>query len=481
MEADGYDVVVVGGGAAGLAAALGAAEAARAAGARISIGLLERADEAEAGGNTRWSPAYMRLESPQRLAPRFVDDMLDLSRQRSDPRYVARLAAEATATLAWIEGHGVSFHTPATYFLTSAAPRIQPVGGGASLVRELSAAAAAAGAELRYRTAAQRIVVGADGRLAGVDVQRADGSLQTLACGALILACGGFETDPALMARTFGPGAEAMRPISPGTRFNRGDGIRMALALGAQASGDWNGLHAEPVDPRATKAEAVVLVYPYGVLVNQRGQRFVDEGSGRVDETWEIFARQIFFEQPGRIAYVILDQRLVEIANYERAIRSDVEPLRAETLGGLAAAIGVDAPALRATIEAYNAAAPGDESAFDATRVDGLRTRDGYVPPKSNWARRIDRPPYLAYPVVCAIAYTFGGVATNEQAEVLGADGAPIAGLYAAGEITGLYYGKAPGGTSVLRGLVFGRIAGGRAVAFVHASRSNPRVPHALG
>ncbi|MGD0053479.1 MAG: FAD-dependent oxidoreductase, partial [Vulcanimicrobiaceae bacterium] len=138
MEAERYDVLVVGGGAAGLAAALGAAEAARAAGTSIAIGLLERADETEAGGNTRWSPAYMRLESPQRLAPRFVDDMLDLSNQRSDSRYVARLAAEATATLSWIEGHGVSFQTPVTYFLTAAAPRIQPVGGGAALVRELS-------------------------------------------------------------------------------------------------------------------------------------------------------------------------------------------------------------------------------------------------------------------------------------------------------------------------------------------------------
>ncbi|MGD0052200.1 MAG: FAD-binding protein, partial [Vulcanimicrobiaceae bacterium] len=377
--------------------------------------------------------------------------------------------------LSWIEGHGVSFQTPVTYFLTAAAPRIQPVGGGAALVRELSAAVAAAGVDVRYRTSAQRIVIGTGGAVAGVEVQGADERLRTLGCNALILACGGFELDPTLMVSTFGPGAEAMRPISPGTRFNRGDGIRMALAVGARASGDWSGLHAEPVDPRATKAEAVVLVYPYGLLVNQRGQRFVDEASGRVDETWEVFARQIFFEQPGRIAYVILDQRLLEIADYERAIRSDVEPLRAESLDALAAAIGVDPPALRATVAAYNAAAPADDAAFDATRLDGLRTRDGYAPPKSNWARRIDRPPYLAYPVVCAIAYTFGGLATNEQAEVLGADGSPIPGLYAAGEITGLYYGKAPGGTSVLRGLVFGRIAGGRASRFAHASRSSPR------
>jgi len=469
MESKRFGVVVVGGGAAGLAAALGAAEAARAAGVPVSITLLERSDEAEQGGNTRWSPAYMRLESPERLADRFAEDMHALSDGRSDPAYVERLAREATATLRWISGHGVRFHTPKTYFLTAAAPRIQPVGGGAAIVRELTAAAAAAGVAFRYGTTAERLVRNAEDRIAGIEVSAADGTLQTLACDAVILACGGFEQDPALMVRTFGSGADAMRPICEGTRFNRGEGIRMAFDVGAKASGDWNGLHAEPVDPRSGKAEAVVLVYPYGVLVNTRGTRFVDEASGRVDETWEVFARRIFFDQPERIAYVILDQRLHEIANYERAILSDVAPLQAESIEQLAALLDVDPAALRATIDAYNAAAPADDATFDAMRLDGLRTREGYVPPKSHWARRIDRPPYLAYPVVCAIAYTFGGLATNEHAEVLAQNGAPIPGLYAAGEITGLYYGKAPGGTSVLRGLVFGRAAGARAVATARA------------
>lgn len=474
MEPDRCDVVVVGGGAAGLAAALGAAEAARAAGDPVSVVLIERSEEAEQGGNTRWSPSYMRLESPERLADRFVEDMIALSSGRSDPAYIERLAREATTTLRWIQGHGVRFHMPKTYFLTAAAPRIQPIGGGAAVVRELSAAAKAAGVVFRYQTAAQRIVTGENGRITGISVQQADGSVHMIACDAVILACGGFEKDPALMTRTFGPGADAMRPICAGTRFNQGDGIRMALDLGAQPSGDWNGIHAEPVDPRSSRAEAVVLVYPYGVLVNKHGARFVDEAGGRVDETWEVFARQIFFEQPERIAYVILDQRLFEIPNYDRAILSDVEPLRAETLDELAVLIGVDAAALRATITAYNDAVPENDAAFDATRTDGLRTRAGYAPPKSNWARRIDRPPYLAYPVVGAIAYTFGGIATNEQAEVLAENGAPIPGLYAAGEITGLYYGKAPGGTSVLRGLVFGRVAGGRALAFAQARRREP-------
>src|SRR5205823_4528450 len=126
-----YDVVVVGHGAAGLAAAVAAAEAAGSNHARILV--IERAPETDRGGNTRWSPSYMRLEAPDRLAPRFEDDMMETSAGRSDPAYIARLAHEATATLAWLQAHGVAFDRPPNYFLTAAAPRIQPVGGGAAV------------------------------------------------------------------------------------------------------------------------------------------------------------------------------------------------------------------------------------------------------------------------------------------------------------------------------------------------------------
>lgn len=169
----------------------------------------------------------------------------------------------------------------------------------------------------------------------------------------------------------------------------------------------------------------MVLVYPYGIVVDQNGDRFFDEGAGLVQETWEHFARHIHMALPGHQAYAILDSRLLDIPNYERAIRSEVAPIRANTVAELAAQFGVPADRLQATVNAYNTAATGETSPFDATRTDGI--------------------------------------ATNPNAEVLGAYG-PIPGLFAAGEITGHFHGTAPNAVAMLRAIVFGRVAGKQSV-----------------
>ena len=124
------------------------------------------------------------------------------------------------------------------------------------------------------------------------------------------------------------------------------------------------------------------------------------------------------------------------------------------------------ARAVAKTVAAYNAACTGNPATFDATRCDGLKAGTTLKPPKSNWARAISEPPFLAYPLVGAVAYTFGGLATDARARVLGNAG-PIPGLYAAGEITGHFYATAPNAVSVLRAFVFGRIAGLEAVSFI--------------
>jgi tricarballylate dehydrogenase len=183
-----------------------------------------------------------------------------------------------------------------------------------------------------------------------------------------------------------------------------------------------------------------------------------------VHETWEWLARTIHFNTPGSVAYAILDSRLRDIPDFGRAIRSEVPPAEADTLPALAHRIGVDPAHLTATVAAYNAACTGDPARFDATRCDGLAAAAQLSPPKSNWARAIERPPYLAYPLVGAVAYTFGGVATDTSSRVLNG-GVPIVGLYAAGEITGHFHGTAPNAVSILRALVYGRIAGQAAVA----------------
>lgn len=460
------NIVVVGQGAAGLAAALSAAEEARRSGTPVRITLIDRASEAEAGGNTRWSPSYMRMAAPDRVETGFVQDMLAATRGRGDEAYFARLAENAPATIAWIASHGIAFIQP-TYYLAKGPARIQPLGGGPAIVAALTRAARAAGVLLRHDCVAREIAT-RDGRSTGLAVTQ-DGAAETLTADAIVLASGGFQGNVDMMREHFGAGGETMRLISPGTGRNTGEGIRMALALGADRAGDWNGMHAEPIDARAKNSAPVVLVYPYGIVVDRDGRRFFDEGAGLVHETWEQFARDIHFKSPGLIAYAILDSRLLEIADYQRAIRSEVPPVRADTLAALAKLIDVDAENLCATVATYNDACTGDPATFDATRCDGLAAADSLRPPKSNWARVIALPPFLAYPLVGAIAYTFGGLATDTRARVL-RGGAPLPGLYAAGEITGHFHATAPNAVSVLRAFVFGRIAGREAVKGLSAA-----------
>jgi tricarballylate dehydrogenase len=479
MKVDGpaHRLVVVGHGAAGLAAAVAAAESAQACGLDVAITLLEKADVAEAGGNTLWSPSYMRLNGPDRVAPDFEAAMREATGGR-DAAYFHALARDATATVAWLEGHGVAFATP-PYYLAAGPLRIQPVGGGRALVAALAAAAKRLGVTIRYRCRATGIVGAVRGGIAGVAVAEgvaaegvaADGAgdAKTVAADAVVLACGGFQGDAEMMRAHFGPGGETMRLISPGTHFNAGDGIRIGIARGALTSGDWCGMHAEPIDPRSKNSAPVVLVYPYGIVVDRNGRRFFDEGRGLVHETWEVFARTIHFETPGGMAFAILDSRLTEISGFERAIRSEVAPFKADTLHELAALAGIDGAGLTATVAAFNSAATGDPAQFDAGRCDGLAA--SLEPPKSNWARAIEKPPFLAYPLIGAIAYTFGGLSTDARSRVLGREGA-LPGLFAAGEITGHFWGTAPNAVSVLRALVFGRTAGREAISYLESAKA---------
>ena len=457
-------IVIVGQGAAGLAAALAAVEEAHARDLRVAVTLVDKAPADEAGGNTRWTPAYMRMVAPDRVEPSFVHDMLEATKFQGDETYFARLARDAPATVQWIAAHGVEFHRP-TYYLAKGPPRIQPVGGGASIFRELTRAAQDAGVAFRHACAAEALLCEGEaldegGAVRGVRVSGGE----VISADAVVLACGGFQGNRGMMREHFGPGGEDIPLLAPRARFNTGDGIAMAQAIGADAAGEWNGMHIEPVDPRSTSSAPVVLLYPYGIVVDRTGRRFFDEGGGLVHETWEWLSRHIHFAVEGRKAYAILDNRLLAIADWQRATRSEVPPLQSDSLDGLANLIGVDADNLAATVAAYNAACTGDPARFDATRCDGLAAGSMLEPPKSNWARAISEPPFLAWPLIGAVAYTFGGLATDNRARVL-RGGEPIPGLYAAGEITGHFFATAPNAVSVLRAFVFGRVAGREAVA----------------
>jgi tricarballylate dehydrogenase len=265
-----------------------------------------------------------------------------------------------------------------------------------------------------------------------------------------------------MLTRYLGPKARYLRPVARGGYFNKGEGIRMALDAGAATAGDYGQLHAEPLDPRSGQPEPIVLVFNYGILVNKRGERFVDEAPSTVDATYESITRRIL-EEPEGIAWAVLDAGIGEVPNWKKSVRSDQPPVSAQTLDELAAKIGVPADALARTVADFNAACGAGR--FDPLATDGLKTAPGYAPPKSNWARPIAQGPFLAYPLICGNCFTFGGIRVNTRSEVVNADGEPIPGLYAAGEMTGLYYGTYTGATSVLRGAVFGRIAGQQAAA----------------
>jgi hypothetical protein len=207
----------------------------------------------------------------------------------------------------------------------------------------MTQAAIRVGVAFRYGCSAREIAT-KNNRIAGLVVEQA-GARATLPADAIVLACGGFQGNAEMMRTHLGKGGETMRLIAPGTRFNTGDGIAMALQLSADKSGDWSGIHCEPVDARSKNSAPVVLVYPYGIVVDKTGQRTFDEGGGLMHEAWEWLARNIHFKMPGSIAYAILDSRLLDIADYQRAIRSEVAPVCADTLAELAKLIDVDAGA----------------------------------------------------------------------------------------------------------------------------------------
>lgn len=462
------DLVVVGTGAAGSAAALSAVET----DPGLDVVMVERAPEGDHGGNTRFTDAYLRLDENGEPADGFVDDFQTFSGGKANEAIVRTLRDDAADTIEWASDYGVDFEAVQTAFLTSNRPRLLPIGGGLAIMEAFLEAATDRGVEIRFETTAEGIAVDDDGAITGLRVRASDGTPGHVEAGAVIVACGGFEGNPRMLTTYLEGEVEDLDPLASGGTFNRGEGIEMAIDVGAQTAGEFRKFHASPVDPRSDSPGPSVHAFPYGIVVNKRGERFVDEGPRTVDEHYEYVARQIR-RQPDGIAYFVFDQKLWDIPDIDHTILSEQDPNEAgpdyagdddpleSTVSNLAAKIDVDAAGLLETIERFNdAVEPGE---FDPTNLDGKRADAD--PPKSNWARPFDTPPFGAFPLTCANVFTFGGIATDEDARVLNPDDRPIPGLYAAGEVTGLYYDKYTGATSVLRSIVFGR-RGGR-----HAAR----------
>ena len=469
------DLVIVGCGIAGTSAAVTALQAG------LSVTMLERAPEEDFGGNSRWTEAYLRMKNDAEVSDDFEErfaqnagvnldpNVLDAvageyahwppfvkSHPLPDPELIARFAASVPPTIAWLKGFGLRFGPQPIYLLTQSTTRIAAQGGGLALIERLMKEARALGAEVRFRTTAVDLVRDGEGRIGGVKAVDAEGLQVEIRARATLLASGGFQGNPEMMAHYMGERAARIRPVARGGYYNKGEGIRMALAAGAAPAGDFSSYHAEPVDPRSRQPEAVVHIYPYGILVNKLGLRFVNEGPGMVDAWYDPITRTIA-EQPDGIAWVIFDARVEEIPRWKTSIRSEVPPFESSSLERLIDELHLPRVTLQ-TVEAFNRACPPQTGEFTPLALDARSTR-GIAIEKTHWSRPIDRPPFRAYPIISANCFTFGGLKVNTGAQVLDNDGKVIPGLYAAGETVGLYHQVYTGATSVLRGAVFGRLA----------------------
>jgi tricarballylate dehydrogenase len=489
---DGHDVVVVGAGNAGLCAALSARET----GARVLV--LEKAPKAERGGNTAFTGGLLRfafngIEDFKQLLPDYSDDELaavdvgrytqvdyanDLERVTeglADPKMVEILVGGSYPTIAWLRERGVRWllalgrqafkHEGRYRFFGNLI--LEAHGGGQGLSDRLFEIAEASGIEIAYETKATGLETNDGGAVTGVRTRGPSGNGR-VGCSAVVLAAGGFEANREMRTRYLGPDWELAKVR--GTRFNTGDAIRAALDIGAQSFGHWSCCHAVAWDLLADEVGDLRIgdlhqkhSYPVGIIVNRDGRRFVDEGADYRNYTYARYGREIL-KQPGRQAFQIFDSKTIPLLRDEYRIRQATK-VRASTIEELADGLMIDPAGLRRTVDEFNTAV--QEGDFQPSTLDGKGTL-GINPPKSNWAQRIDEPPFEGYAVTCGITFTFGGLRINDRAQVLDTENHPIQGLFAAGEMVGgLFYYNYPGGSGLMAGAVFGRLAGASAAASV--------------
>ena len=378
-----------------------------------------------------------------------------------DPEIASLLSTQAAQTLKWLTGFGLRFETLPIYHLTMSAPRIAAVGGGQAILDALTKHLEAKQATFVYETTAIGLLQNGDGEVVGVEAIDRKRRTSGYRAKSTVLACGGFEGNPEMLTRYLGARAKHVRPVARGGYYNKGEGIGMALDVGAAPAGEYSSFHAEPVDPRSRQPEAVVFIYTHGILVNSSGERFVDEAPGYSDLHFDHICHRVA-DQPDGIAYAIFDATIEDVPNWRKSVRSDQPPIAANSISDLARATGIDPVGLERTVLAYNNACTA--GVFSPLVLDGLSTTN-LQPRKSNWARALRVAPYFAFPIIPAIVFTFGGLKVDTKARVLDCDGRPIPGLYAAGETVGIYHKNYTGATSVLRGAVFGRVAGAAAAA----------------
>jgi tricarballylate dehydrogenase len=476
------DILVVGGGNAALVAAIEA----RNAGAKVL--LVEKAPRKVRGGNSRLSwglfnisaqgmKDYKSLLDEAKLPkgeleiepyPKddFYNKAMSLSEGLSDKRLTEIVVNKSLETVLWMKEQGIQWELDLRLaykkgnrvFWPAGHAHIHSGGSGESLVEKLYGIVENRNIEVLYGTAAHSLIMNGEGRVCGIFAKCGDGLIE-IGAKNVILACGGFQANPAWRRSCLGENWDLVK--LRGTRYNTGEGIKMAFDIGAQLTGHWGGCHASIVSEdspmiEATSAGSERYSYPLGVMINRDGKRFVDEGEDFVVYTYAKFGKEIL-QQPGGVAFQIFDAKVTPLLRVEYQNVLKVESYSLEELGE---ELCLNVEQFLATIEAFNEAIVNEEKPFAPYTLDGRDTR-GLKINKTNWAQKIDTPPYQAYAVVCGLTMTYGGLKTNERAQVIDTSDHPIKGLYAVGEVTGgFFYHNYPAGTGLVRGAVMGRIAG---------------------
>lgn len=482
-----YDVIVVGGGNAACAAAVSAREN----GAKRVV-LLEKAPREQRGGNTHFSGAIFRfvfneVEELDRFVPdvereypgfhagvprypreAFREDLMRVTEGKSDPELADLLIDASYDTTCWMQDVGRHEFELARSVMGIKVgnqykwPRgaiVRTLHEGVGLSATWFKTAEAMGIEVRYEAHALELTQAESGRINGVLVRGKDG-VEQLNAKAVVLACGGFETNPAW--RTHYLGQEWGHAKVRGSNFNYGDGLKMALDMGAMPWGHWGGCHATPIVTEAPdygKREMTDktnrLSYHYGVMLNVEGRRWVDEGADMNAFTYAKYGGLILKQPKGKV-FQIFDSKVKDLL--EPRYKTS-EPYKADTLEALVRQLDVDAAQAMRTLQEYNAAA-GHGGPFNPAVLDRLHTK-GLDVPKTNWAQKLDTPPFYSWGVTGGITFTFGGLKINRDAQVISTGWKPIEGLYAAGEMVGgLFHYNYALGTGLMSGAVFGRIAG---------------------
>jgi flavocytochrome c len=440
-----FDVVVIGTGMAGMAAALQAQQD----GAKVVV--LEKMSESRSGGNTKLAggtfvmPVDDKVESKQA----YFEDLVKKAQGRGHAEIYRVFAERVRADVDWLRGLGVEFlpQAPAVPYraaTVTAAPAMYF--GMPKALSTLRQKLVAGGGKLAFETKARELIVDARGCVIGVKAVAGDGVVDYLA-SAVVVATGGYAGNREMMETFVDAGAGAM--MVRGIKWATGDGLLMAHEAGATLV-NMSGLtavHVAAVNPAEPAAGNPTRALPFAIAINKLGRRFVDESKGYVA------VGKATLSQPEQTIALVLDAETMKHPNPQMSVATfnklNQPVIEASSIEELAGKIGVPAATLTQTINDWNAAVQ-DGKAPTAN------------PPKAQLANKVATPKFYAfYPLKPGVTLTFGGIAINTRAQALEADGRVVAGLYAAGEgAGGLYYDDYVGGASLTNCLVMGRLAG---------------------